>query len=122
MKRDFIYIDDLVDALVRLINVAPHSLDNRGAALSGDSLSAVAPWRVVNIGSSNPMMLRDIIAVIEAALGQEAEKNFVPIQLGDVSATWAETRLLHQLVGEVPQTLLQKGIQSFVDWYIAEKI
>ena len=122
MKRDFTYIDDLVEALVRLINVAPHSPDNRGEALSGDSLSAVAPWRVVNIGNSNPVMLRDFIAAIEVALGQTAEKNFMPMQPGDVPATWADTRLLNQLIGEMPQTPLQKGIQSFVEWYIAEKI
>ena len=122
MKRDFTYIDDLVEALVRLINVAPHSPDNRGEALSGDSLSAVAPWRVVNIGNSNPVMLRDFIAAIEAAVGQTAEKNFMPMQPGDVPATWADTRLLNQLIGEMPQTPLQKGVQAFVDWYAAEKI
>ena len=122
MKRDFTYIDDLVEALVRLINVAPHSPDNRGEALSGDSLSAVAPWRVVNIGNSNPVMLRDFIAAIEVALGQTAEKNFMPMQPGDVPATWADTRLLNQLIGEMPQTPLQKGVQAFVDWYAAEKI
>lgn len=122
MKRDFTYIDDLVEALVRLINVAPRSPDNRGEALSGDSLSAVAPWRVVNIGNSNPVMLRDFIAAIEVALGQTAEKNFMPMQPGDVPATWADTRLLNQLIGEMPQTPLQKGVQAFVDWYAAEKI
>ena len=122
MKRDFTYIDDLVEALVRLINVAPHSPDNRGEALSGDSLSAVAPWRVVNIGNSNPVMLRDFIAAIEAALGQTAEKNFMPMQPGDVPATCADTRLLNQLIGEMPQTPLRKGVQAFVDWYAAEKI
>ena len=122
MKRDFTYIDDLVEALVRLINVAPHSPDNRGEALSGDSLSAVAPWRVVNIGNSNPVMLRDFIAAIEVALGQTAEKNFMPMQPGDVPATWADTRLLNQLIGEMPQTPLRKGVQAFVDWYAAEKI
>ena len=122
MKRDFTYIDDLVEALVRLINVTPHSPDDRGEALSGDSLSAVAPWRVVNIGNSNPVMLRDFIAAIEAAVGQTAEKNFMPMQPGDVPATWADTRLLNQLIGEMPQTPLRKGVQAFVDWYAAEKI
>jgi UDP-glucuronate 4-epimerase len=117
MKRDFTYIDDLVEALVRLIDVPPAAPAARGAAIPGDSLSAVAPWRVVNIGNSTPVALGDFIAAIEDAMGQTAQKNMMPMQPGDVPATWADTTLLHALVGQVPATPVRKGVRAFVEWY-----
>jgi UDP-glucuronate 4-epimerase len=117
MVRDFTYIGDLVEAIHRLIPVAPPSPDGRGPALAGDSLSPVAPWRVVNIGQSRPVALKDFIAAIERALGMTAEKRFLPMQPGDVPATWADTSLLTALVGDIPEKSLDEGLQAFVAWY-----
>lgn len=118
MKRDFTYIDDLIEGVVRLAEIVPQGPDNRDAVLDGDSLSPVAPWRVVNIGHSQPTMLGDFIAAIEAALGQTATKNLMEMQPGDVPATWADAQLLTQLVGELPTTDLGTGVKAFVEWYL----
>ena len=82
-----------------------------------DSLSPVAPFRVVNIGNSSPVALMDFIAAIEAATGVEANKNFMPMQPGDVPATWADTALLTALAGPQHQTDIREGMARFVDWY-----
>ncbi|SIO20951.1 SDR family NAD(P)-dependent oxidoreductase [Vannielia litorea] len=114
MRRDFTYIDDLVEGIRRLVDVPPE----RGAPVGGaDSLSPVAPWRVVNIGNAAPVELGDFIAAIEAALGEPAQKNMMEMQPGDVPATWADTGLLTALVGEMPQTSLDAGVRAFVAWY-----
>ncbi len=118
MRRDFTYVDDLVEAIRRLIDVAPVRPAD-GRVPEGDSLSPVAPWRVVNIGRAQPEQLTDFIAAIEAATGRTAIRNLMPMQPGDVPATWADTRLLRQLTGYVPQTRLADGIDAFVTWYRA---
>ena len=82
-----------------------------------DSLSPVAPFRIVNIGKSEPDSLADFIAAIEDALGVEAKRNLMDIQPGDVLATWSDTTLLRALVGKCPSTPLSKGVPAFVDWY-----
>ena len=117
MQRDFTFVDDLVAALARLIDVAPPMVEGRGEAIPGDSLSPVAPWRVLNIGNANPVALGAFIAAIERAMGQEAEKRMLPIQPGDVPATWADTTLLRALIGQVPSTPVEEGVRAFVDWY-----
>ncbi|WP_068108527.1 NAD-dependent epimerase/dehydratase family protein [Tropicimonas marinistellae] len=117
MKRDFTYVEDLVEGVVRLIDVVPPAPEMRDSAIEGDSLSPVAPWRVVNIGLSQPVELGDFIAAIETAMGTEAAKNYMDMQPGDVPATWADTRLLTALVGELPATPLAKGVGAFVRWY-----
>ncbi len=113
MSRDFTYIDDLVAGIIGLIDAVP------GDTPVGDfdSLSPVAPFRLVNIGSNAPTRLMDFIAAIEDALGQTAEKRMLPMQPGDVPATWADIRLLDALVGKTPDTTLDKGVRAFVDWY-----
>ena len=118
MKRDFTYIDDLIEAIVRLIPVAPPPVGapDRGRG-AGDSLSPVAPWRVVNLGNSAPTELAAFVAAVEAAVGSEATKRMLPMQPGDVPATWADATLLRELVGPIPQTPLAEGIARFVDWY-----
>ncbi|MFP4449586.1 MAG: SDR family NAD(P)-dependent oxidoreductase [Rhodosalinus sp.] len=116
MMRDFTYIDDLVEGVVRLIDAVPAT----ERACAGDSLSPVAPWRVVNIGNAQPVKLGDFVAAIEAALGMEAEKRLLPMQPGDVPATWADTTLLTALTGHRPGTPLEEGVRSFVDWYLSE--
>jgi UDP-glucuronate 4-epimerase len=113
MRRDFTYIDDLVESLIRLSDVPP------GDAPVGpmDSLSPVAPWRVVNIGNGKPVVLGDFIAAIETALGQTAEKIMLPMQPGDVPATWASAELLDALVGTRQITPLATGMAAFAAWY-----
>ncbi|MEE4120124.1 MAG: NAD-dependent epimerase/dehydratase family protein [Paracoccaceae bacterium] len=121
MRRDFTYVDDLVEALVRLIPLAPPlpGAADREPPVPGDSLSPVAPWRVVNLGASAPVELGAFIDAVEAALGQPAERRLLPMQPGDVPATWADTTLARALVGEISPTPLAEGIARFVEWYIA---
>ena len=117
MQRDFTYVADLVEGIVRLISAVPPAQGDRGAPIPGDSLSPVAPWRVVNIGQSQPVKLGAFIETIEAALGLTAEKRMLPMQPGDVPATWADASLLTQLVGELPRTSLAEGVAAFVEWH-----
>ncbi|MEL6520639.1 MAG: NAD-dependent epimerase [Pseudomonadota bacterium] len=117
MRRDFTFVDDLVEGVRRLIDCPPPLAHDRSDAIEGDSLSPVAPWRVVNIGNANPVKLGDFIAAIEDAMGEKAEKRMLDMQPGDVPATWADTGLLTRLVGALPQTDLKDGIAAFVQWY-----
>ncbi|MFA5581535.1 MAG: SDR family NAD(P)-dependent oxidoreductase [Paracoccaceae bacterium] len=117
MRRDFTYIDDLVEAIRRLIDTAPARPQNTDAIAPDDSLSPVAPWRVVNIGNAAPVALMDFIAAIERATGKQAIRNMMPMQPGDVPATWADTALLERLTGFRPQTDMAAGVAAFVDWY-----
>lgn len=113
MQRDFTYIDDLVDGITGLIDAVPG-----GEPVSDrDSLSPMAPFRLVNIGASSPTPLMTFIAAIEKACGREAEKIMHPMQPGDVPATWADTGLIEDLTGYVPKVPVEVGIQRFVDWY-----
>ncbi len=116
MKRDFTYIDDLVRAIRLLIDSAPHRLET---VPEGDSLSPVAPFRVVNIGNSEPVQLLAFIEAIEAATGLSAQKNMMPMQAGDVPATWADASLLTSLTGYAPKTQVPEGVANFVAWYRA---
>ena len=117
MFRDFTYIDDLVRAIALLIPVTPPLVEGRGEALAGDSLSPSAPWRVVNIGNSDKVRLLDFVEAIEVALGRTAVRNYMPMQRGDVPATWADADLLQALTGYRPQTDFREGVRRFVDWY-----
>jgi UDP-glucuronate 4-epimerase len=117
MKRDFTYIDDLVEAIRLLIDVPPVRPDQGEVVLEGDSLSPVAPWRVVNIGNSNAVQLADFIAAIEEATSHQAECNLMPMQAGDVPATWADAELLKTLTGYTPKTSVREGVAQFVEWY-----
>lgn len=115
MKRDFTYVEDLVNAIRLLIDAAPTRPD--GPVPEGDSLSPVAPFRVVNIGNSNAVQLTDFIDAIEDATGRKATRNLMPMQAGDVPATWANADLLKQLTGYAPKTNVRDGVRAFVDWY-----
>ncbi len=117
MFRDFTYIDDLVRAISLLIPVVPPLVEGRGTAIPGDNLSPSAPWRVVNIGNSDKVRLLDFVEAIEEALGQKAVRNYMPMQRGDVPATWADADLLQALTGYRPQTDFRDGVRRFVDWY-----
>lgn len=114
MKRDFTYVTDLVEGIRLLIDAVPKRVDE---VPEGDSLSPVAPWRVVNIGNSDSVQLTDFIAAIEDATGKTATRNMMPMQAGDVPATWADASLLQTLTGYKPQTNVRDGVQAFVDWY-----
>ena len=116
MYRDFTYIDDLVYRINLLIDTIPSSSEYKNIS-DLDSLSNVAPYRVVNIGNSNKIKLLDFIEAIEDALGKKAIRNNMPMQKGDVSATWADTSLLKELTGDMPQTNYKDGIVSFIRWY-----
>lgn len=112
--RDFTYIDDLVDAMRGLIDAPPPGAE---PAAPQDSLSPVAPFRVVNIGHGKKVRLLDFVAALEAALGREAIRHYAPMQKGDAPATWADASLLHALTGAAPQTPLEEGVARFVAWY-----
>ena len=114
MRRDFTYVDDLVRALTLLLDTAPTQTPIADVA---DSLSPVAPFRVVNIGNNKPVELLDFISEIEMALGKQAVQNLMEMQAGDVAATWADTALLEALTGYVPRTDIKIGVKAFVDWY-----
>ncbi|HCS18314.1 MAG TPA: UDP-glucuronate 5-epimerase, partial [Erythrobacter sp.] len=98
-------------------DAAPIRPESAEDIAEGDSLSPVAPWRVVNIGNSKPVQLGDMIAAIEDALGMEAKRNLMPMQPGDVPATWADAELLRTLTGYVPETDIREGVRRFVAWY-----
>lgn len=117
MRRDFTYIDDLVDGIMELSEQAPKRLSKGESAKGSDSLSPVAPFRVVNIGNSSPVQLTEFIEAIEEATGVVAKRNLMPMQPGDVPATWADTTLLKELTGHVPETSVRDGVQKFVSWY-----
>lgn len=117
MYRDFTYVADLVRAIRLLIDVAPQRPDGPESIARHDSLSPVAPFRVVNIGNGGKVPLMDFIAAIEEACGRKAVKNFMPMQKGDVPATWADTTLLQELTGYRPQTGIREGMRQFVAWY-----
>lgn len=113
MRRDFTYVDDLVSAVAALAFTPPSS-DPVGAA---DSLSPVAPFRIVNVGGGRPVELMAFVKAVESALGLEASKRYLEMQPGDVVETFADTQLLQQLIGYVPHTPVSVGVQRFVDWY-----
>jgi len=115
MQRDFTYIDDLVNGIRLLINAVPPKYGK--ARSEHDSLSPVAPFRIVNIGNGETVQLADFIAAIEAACGRKAIRNLMPMQPGDVPATWADNRLLVDLTGYTPTTSVQEGIARFVAWF-----
>lgn len=117
MRRDFTYVTDLVRAIRLLIDAAPIRPATPDQIEADDSLSPVAPWRAINIGNGESVQLLDFIAAIEAASGREAIKNMMPIQPGDVPATWADTALLRRLTGYAPQTSVRDGATAYVDWF-----
>ena len=114
MARDFTYVADLVEAIVRLVDVVPGE-GNRVAGI--DTLSHVAPSRIINIAGGQPTPLMDFIATIEEALGRKATLNMMEMQAGDVPATFADPSLLKALIGYTPNTGVREGVGAFVAWY-----
>ena len=118
MKRDFTYIDDIVEAVVRMLDIIPQP-NPEWTVETGSPADSSAPYRVYNIGNSSPVELMDYITALEEALGMVAVKNMMPIQPGDVLETSADTRPLYDAVGFRPQTTVSQGVKNFVDWYKA---
>lgn len=117
MWRDFTYVEDLVRGIAGLIEAVPQRPERSEEVPSGDSLSPVAPFRVVNIGNSEKVRLLDFIEAIEDEIGTKAIRNYMPMQQGDVPATWADASLLRSLTGYKPQTPFRDGVAKFVNWY-----
>ena len=113
MQRDFTYVDDLVEGIFRL----EHKVPGKEPVGEIDSLSEVAPFRIVNLGNSRATPLMDFIQAIEKALGKSAEVRLTDMQPGEVPATWADASLQEALIGPLPLTPLDEGVQCFVDWY-----
>ena len=116
MKRDFTYIDDIVEGIIRVLD-RPAEGNPDWDGRHPDPGSSRAPWRVYNIGNSSPVSLMDYIGALEESLGIEAEKNFMPLQAGDVPATWADVEELSRDVGYRPATPVKEGVKHFVAWY-----
>ena len=116
MKRDFTYIDDIAEAIVRLQDVIPQQDDN-WTVETGSPATSSAPYRVYNIGNSQPVTLMNYIEAIEKALCITAKKNLMPMQPGDVLETSADTEALFKAIGFKPQTGVEEGVKNFVDWY-----
>jgi UDP-glucuronate 4-epimerase len=118
MARDFTYVDDIVEGLVRVLDRPPEA-SSTTAALPGASMDHGAPARVFNIGSSSPVPLLEFIAVLEDCLGRKAELRFLPMQDGDVPATYADVTALERWVQFRPTTSVRSGLEQFVAWYLA---
>ena len=110
MQRDFTYIDDLTEALIRLIDLPPSRGSSRRGAIG-------APHTIYNVGNHTPIELERFIAAIEAALGRKAVKRYLPMQPGDVPATFADVERLARVTGFAPRTTIEDGIARFVAWY-----
>jgi UDP-glucuronate 4-epimerase len=116
MRRDFTYIDDIAEGTVRVID-RPAAANSSFVADAPDPATSWAPYRVFNIGNHDPVGLMDYIAALEAALGKEGKKNFLPLQAGDVPASFADTDELRAHTGFAPNTSVEEGVRRFVDWY-----
>lgn len=116
MQRDFTYIDDIVNGVTRILDyVAPANKDWNGK--SPDPSSSIAPYKVYNIGNSSPVNLMDFVYAIEKAIGKEATKEYLPMQPGDVKATYADVQQLMDCVDYKPATSIEYGIEKFIAWY-----
>lgn len=116
MKRDFTYIDDIVTGVLNVLDHPP-SGDRRWDGESPDPSRSTAPYRLYNIGNNSPVELSSFIGAIEKALGKEAKKNMLPMQPGDVPATWADVDDLERDFGYAPTVQVEEGVEKFVAWY-----
>jgi len=116
MKRDFTYVDDIVEGVIRVIDHAPQG-QTEWSGMQPDPSCSRAPYKVYNIGNSSPVLLTEFIEAIEKALGRTAQKNMLPLQPGDVPATWADVSDLERDLGYKPATSIQEGVDRFIRWY-----
>jgi len=115
MRRDFTYIDDVSEAVVRLLR-QPAKADSAWSSAAPDPSSSSAPWRIYNVGNSHPVELTELVSVIERAVGQQASREFLPMQPGDVFETCADSGDLERAVGFRPNTSIEDGVSRFVAW------
>ncbi len=118
MSRDFTFIDDIVEGIIRVADKVPKTQSD-WTVEQGTPATSSAPYRVYNIGNGSPVRLLDFISELEVALGQKAEKIMLPMQDGDVQATWADTEDLFKAVAYKPQVGISEGVKAFADWYKA---
>ena len=116
LSRDFTYIDDIVEGIIRIADVIPQQQTD-WTPEQGSPANSSAPYRIYNIGNGSPVKLLDFINAIETSLGIEAKKNMLPMQPGDVHATWAEMDDFFTATGYKPNVSVQEGVQRFVEWY-----
>lgn len=116
MQRDFTYIDDIVEGVIRTMDRIAEA-NPQYAPAEADPATSNAPYRIFNIGNNNPVQLLDFIGALESATGKTAEKRLLPMQDGDVPATYADTALLNDWVGFAPATPIQEGVNRFIAWY-----
>jgi UDP-glucuronate 4-epimerase len=116
MRRDFTYVDDVTEALVRLIDHAPQGNPEWSGA-APDPGSSAAPWRIFNIGNNKPEELTRVVAILEQELGRKADRQLLPMQPGDVPATYADIDDLAREVGFRPRTAIEDGIRQFAAWH-----
>ncbi|MEZ9832932.1 NAD-dependent epimerase [Vibrio breoganii] len=116
MQRDFTYIDDIVEGIIRIQDVVPEA-NSDWSVEQGSPATSSAPYRVYNIGHGSPVKLMEYIEALEDALGVEAKKNFMPMQPGDVYATYADTEDLFKATGYKPKVKVKEGVKAFADWY-----
>lgn len=116
MARDFTYIDDIVEGIVRILD-QPATAAAQFDPMHPSAATGSAPYRIYNIGNEQTVTLLDYIQVLEAVLGKKTEKRMLPMQAGDVQRTWADTALLRQAIGAVPSTPLKVGLESFANWF-----
>ena len=116
MRRDFTYIDDIVEGIIRLIDKKPSGNPNWSGENPEPSTSS-APWSIFNIGNNNPTELEHFISIIETNLGKRAIKNYLGMQAGDVSETAANIDKLNKITGFTPEVKIEEGIPKFLSWY-----
>jgi UDP-glucuronate 4-epimerase len=116
MRRDFTYVDDVVEAVVRLVDHVPAG-NPQWSGAAPDPGSSAAPWRVYNIGNNNPVELLEVVRLLEDAIGMKAKRELAPMQPGDVPATYADVDDLMREVGFKPATPIKDGIERFIKWY-----
>jgi UDP-glucuronate 4-epimerase len=116
LSRDFTYIDDIVEGILRIQDVIPQR-DSAWTVESGSPGDSSAPYKIFNIGNGEPVKLMDFVAALESALGKTAQKNFMPMQPGDVYATYADTQNLYKATGYQPSVGVAEGVARFVEWY-----
>jgi UDP-glucuronate 4-epimerase len=116
MVRDFTYIDDVVESVIRVVDKVA-TTNNQFDHNNPDPMTSNAPYRIFNVGNSRPTFLTDYVAAIEAELRMVANKNFLPLQLGDVLNTASDTAALEEWIKFKPNTSIQHGVSEFVKWY-----
>ena len=116
MYRDYTYIDDIVDGIFKILNKIPKINSKR--RIKNDSLSPVAPFRILNIGNTKKIYLLDLNNTLQKILNRKIKRNYLPMQKGDVFSTLSDSSLLRRLTGYNPKTNYKIGIKKFLDWYL----